>query len=105
MGAKSTCAAVLLTVILCGPAQPAKRYARRLRRAEPVARAGLKAEDVNNANLAPTLSQGAHGAAVVRAQILLARQHFSCGEIDGDFGSNLAKAVAAFQTARGLGAS
>ena len=106
MGAKTTWAGLILAGILCVPAQPwTKQYARRMRRTESGARAGLKADDVNNASLTPVLSQGSHGAAVVRAQILLARQHFSCGEIDGDFGSNLTKAVAAFQTARNLAPS
>ncbi len=53
----------------------------------------------------PVLSRGAKGPAVVRAQILLARAHFSCGEIDGDFGSNLQKTVTAFQNDRHLPAS
>ena len=42
------------------------------------------------------------GSGVVRAQILLARAHFSCGQIDGSFGTNLEKTVSAFQQVRNL---
>ena len=45
---------------------------------------------------------GDKGPDVMRAQILLARAHFSCGQIDGSFGSNLQKALEAFQADRGL---
>ena len=56
---------------------------------------------VNNPTQEP-VAMGAKGAAVLRAQILLARAHFSCGEIDGIFGSNFQKAVNAYQDTRKL---
>src|SRR5688572_18205059 len=62
----------------------------------------LQPEAINDVNLAPALAKGANGGAVLRAQILLDRARFSVGEIDGAFGSNMARAVAAFRKSQGL---
>jgi len=67
--------------------------------------APLSLDAVNDVNLAQTVGPKTKGAAVLRAQILLDRARFSPGEIDAAFGSNLEKAIAAFQKANELSAS
>ena len=62
----------------------------------------LDAAAVNHAALAAPVRAGDKGAAVLRAQILLERAHFSPGEIDAVYGSNLHRAIAGFQASRGL---
>lgn len=64
----------------------------------------MDAGAINNPIQDP-IALGAQGPGVVRAQILLARAHFSCGVIDGQFGTNLQKTVAAYQNDRHLSAS
>jgi lipoprotein-anchoring transpeptidase ErfK/SrfK len=60
---------------------------------------------VNDVKLAPVLARGTKGAAVLRAQILLDRARFPTGEIDGAFGTNMARAIAGFQKSQGLESS
>jgi lipoprotein-anchoring transpeptidase ErfK/SrfK len=64
--------------------------------------APLAAETVNNAATAEPFGPKAKGASVLRAQILLDRARYSPGEIDGAAGSNLLKAIAAYQTANAI---
>ena len=45
---------------------------------------------------------GSSGPAVLRAEILLDRAHFSCGQIDGRYSQNLKNAIEAYQSANQL---
>jgi len=87
-----------IAVVLCLPAGAQSGNAHLLK-----ARAAtFEAAGINDSNHSGATGPNAKGSAVVRAQILLDRAHFSCGEIDGNYGSNLEKTVAAFQRARNL---
>jgi lipoprotein-anchoring transpeptidase ErfK/SrfK len=88
---------LLVAVMFSLPADAQVRRARRLQSA-----AAFEAAAINDSNQARRIGPNAKGPAVVRAQILLDRAHFSCGEIDGNYGTNLEKTVAAFQRARDL---
>jgi lipoprotein-anchoring transpeptidase ErfK/SrfK len=62
----------------------------------------ITTSNIEDPTLTGPLEYGAKGAPVVRAEILLDRAHFSCGEIDGYFGVNLQKTISAFQADRGI---
>jgi lipoprotein-anchoring transpeptidase ErfK/SrfK len=100
--------AVVLSLV-CVSADAADRRHKRSRKAPPraarKAEAPLTAAAVNDPALAAAVGPGSSGAAALRAQILLARAHFSGGEIDGRYGANLRGAIEDFQTAHGLGVS
>jgi lipoprotein-anchoring transpeptidase ErfK/SrfK len=78
------------------PAQPAQP-------AQPAPQPGATPNSV------PAATTGQQDAAefdrLLRAQVLLDRAHFSPGEIDGAYGSNMRQALTGFQRARGLPAS
>src|SRR5579862_5873542 len=89
---------LFLTAVVCLPARPEVRKAHRGK--GPAA--SFLAARINDSNQLAAIGPHAKGSAVVRAQILLDRAHYSCGEIDGNYGSNLEKTVTAFQRARNL---
>lgn len=62
----------------------------------------LSADTVNVPNMQGAVAPKAQGPAVLRAQVLLDRAHFSPGEIDAAYGSNVQKALIAFQKANGV---
>jgi hypothetical protein len=62
----------------------------------------LDAEAINNAQFGASFaSKKAISPLLIKAEILLARAHFSPGEISGRAGENLTKAIAAFSEAQG----
>jgi lipoprotein-anchoring transpeptidase ErfK/SrfK len=82
-----------LSLAIAGPGWP--------RTPAKVSKPTFDAAVVNDQNLAEPVKRRASGSAVLRAQVLLDRAHFSVGEIDGQYGSNMRKAIAAFQESRG----
>src|SRR5690349_6931038 len=69
----------------------------------PVLAAELKPDAVNTAELRKRPpGEAKMDPVAIKAQVLLDRAHFSPGEIDGRFGDNAQKALAAFAASKGL---
>jgi lipoprotein-anchoring transpeptidase ErfK/SrfK len=75
------------------------------RRHQHQAQPPLTTERVNDATTQAKVAPGSSGAATLRAAILLDRAHFSPGEIDTRYGSNLRQAIIGYQSANGLDAT
>lgn len=62
----------------------------------------LTAETVNESAIDALVGVSANRVAVLRAQILLDRAHFSPGEIDAAYGGNMRNAINAYQASKAL---
>jgi lipoprotein-anchoring transpeptidase ErfK/SrfK len=94
-----------LTLALPASSDPlvlAKTKARKKSAVRKPATPSFHFEVVNDPKTSSLVARGASGGAVLRAQVLLDRARFSPGEIDGSYGSNVAKAIAGFQKAHGV---
>ena len=83
---------ISLALILAASATP--------RRLAP--KPAFDADQVNDPATTDAVRPGNTGSAVLRAQILLDRAHFSAGEIDGRCGPNMANTVKAYQASHNL---
>ncbi len=91
--------ALLLSLAI--PMQAAPQASLKNAAKKPPVTNALSAAAINKATALPNLtSSSQRSAAVVRAQILLDRAHFSPGEIDGRFGGTMRGALTAFNLAR-----
>ena len=98
--------AALLAALPADAAAQAASKSRRKAAARHVPReAPIDVALVNDKKLAEPVGPGASASAVLRTQVLLARAHFSSGEIDARYGANLKGAIADYQTAHGLPAN
>lgn len=95
-----TAVAVSATLLPCMAADAASKQQR-----SSASAASFSHDAINDSGINSPVGPRARGPAVLRAQILLDRARYSPGEIDGAFGSNMQKAIAAFQRNNALPAT
>lgn len=97
MATKRIVIAVTLAGLAAYSGLPANRESHRT-----ITNPSYNAAAINDPHNREVLGPTSAGSALVRAQILLDRAHFSPGEIDGHWGDNLRVAIAGYQAARKL---
>lgn len=96
---------LLAMLIVCAASTPsmAAKPAKHARHAQPAkVSQALAPDSLSDAEKTKAVGPKSTGAHVLRAQVLLDRAHFSSGEIDAAYGSNLGNAIAGYQKANNL---
>ena len=94
--------AIVLGIVSVSASESLRKPPRKIAHAKSAPAIKYDLAVVNNPATTDPLDEKAAGSAALRAQILLDRNHFSVGEIDGHMGTNALHAVAGFRAAHGL---
>jgi lipoprotein-anchoring transpeptidase ErfK/SrfK len=101
---------VLFALVSSAYAEPPRKKSRTAKRSSSRNRLAPAAPEfdvaqINSSDQKEIRDPEAKGSAIVRAQILMSRAGFSCGEIDGYSGVNIRRAIIGFQASRNVPSS